>query len=184
MTLAKSDFGALNLAIQKEIYQEFYKLVYSSIMYTVRDHASTEDIIQEAFLKVVNRIPTFDNDSRLKAWIKVVVKNTLYDFIRKNKKNRNEVDTESVYIYDNVNYSTGQNTPEHEIELKMMSEAIKKCLHDLKPEYQVIIELRWKRELSYKEIANALESSEEKVKSKLHRAREAIKKKFASEWGE
>lgn len=51
LLLLASNFGGLNSTAQKEIYQEYYKMVYGPIAYMVKDHALTEDIIQAAFLK-------------------------------------------------------------------------------------------------------------------------------------
>lgn len=74
----------LDLSVQKQVYSEFYKLVYRVILYSVNDHAATEDIIQEAFLKVVQNVPDVQNELQLRGWIKVVVRNTTYNYLRKN----------------------------------------------------------------------------------------------------
>lgn len=73
---------------------------------------------------------------------------------------------------------------ESEVELKVMSQTLGNLMKELKPEYRVLIELRWQQELSYNEIAEALEFSEDTVKYRLHRARETIKKRFIKEWGD
>ncbi len=64
----------------------------------VKDHAATEDIIQEAFLKVIRNVPIVDNETQLKSWLKVVVRNTTYNYIRKNKKNCNQIDSDNVFL--------------------------------------------------------------------------------------
>jgi RNA polymerase sigma-70 factor (ECF subfamily) len=184
LLLVGANFDALNSTTQKEIYKEYYKFAYSPIIYMMKDHAAVEDIIQISFLKVINSKPEIDSESRLKGWIKVVIKNTVFNYFRKNKKKRNEIELDSVYINDSTDYATVVGSIESEIELKIMTETIGKCLKYLKPEYQALIELRWKQELSYKEIAEQLDTSEDTVKYKLHRAREAIKKIFKKEWGD
>lgn len=183
--LAAGPFEALHASVQREIYKEFYELVYGIVYYMVLDHASTEDIIQESFLKVVLHAPPIDDDAKLKNWMKTVVKNTVYSFLRKHKNRRNEVDVDSVVISDERLWREQQSASvEREIEFQAMAEAIERALDELKPEYRALIELRWKRELSYKEIADELDTSEETVKHRLHRAREAMRKRFAKLWGE
>jgi RNA polymerase sigma-70 factor (ECF subfamily) len=150
----------------------------------VKDHSTTEDMIQASFLKVIGHVPDVDSEAKLKGWIKVVVRNTVYNYFRKTKKNRNEVSSDSVYLDEAVVQVKDNFSTEDEVELKMMSETISQCLKELKPEYQALIELRWKRELSYKEIAEQLDLTEDKVKYKLHRAREAVKKRFLRRWEE
>ncbi|WP_127509756.1 RNA polymerase sigma factor [Paenibacillus humicus] len=180
--IATDDFVALNPDLQREIYMEYYKLVYSPIIYMVKDHATAEDIIQISFLKVIKKRPAAENEAKLKAWIHVVVKNTVYDFFKKSKKNRNEMDSDHVYINESPVYATEAGDIESQIELKLMIEALEKYLEDIKPEYKSLIELRWKRDLSYKEIALRLDTTEETVKYKLFRVREAMRKRFLKEW--
>lgn len=180
--LMHTKFGVLSSAAQKEIYQEFYRTFYRTVVYMVNDHAAAEDVLQDAFLKVVEHIPGVEDEGRLWAWTRVVVKNMTYNYLRKVKKRRNEVDPESVYMSDSEAYATERQSTERQIELKAMAETLEHCLSQLKPEYQALIELRWKKELSYKEMAAELDTTEETVKYKLYRAREAVKKRFKSEW--
>ncbi|BBH22455.1 DNA-directed RNA polymerase sigma-70 factor [Paenibacillus baekrokdamisoli] len=184
LLLLECHFGALKTELQKEVYMEFYRMVYGSIIYMVKEHAATEDIIQESFLKAIRKLPDIDSEYKLKGWIRVVVKNTTYNYLRKSKKNRNEVDAESVFINDSIKYATDAETIENEVELKIMIEEIDECLNELKPEYRALVELRWKQDMSYKEIADVLDTTEQTVKYKLHRAREAIKKRVHRKWGE
>jgi len=181
--LSKSDYYALSPQLQKEIYQEFYQFAYSPIIYMVKEHAATEDIIQNSFLKIIVSAPQADNEAQLRSWLKVVVKNMVYNYFRKTKKNRNDIDAESVYINENIQFASDPDSLEKEVELTMMKETIGQCLDELRPEYRALIELRWKQELSYREIAAELETTEERVKYKLYRARESMKKIFRKKWG-
>jgi RNA polymerase sigma-70 factor (ECF subfamily) len=183
--LCAGSFEGLNASVQKEIYREFYEMFYGVIFYMVKDHAATEDIIQESFLKVVHHTPDIADDAKLRSWIRTVVKNTVYSYMRKTKKHRNETDIDRIHI-DNENsvFASRTESVEKVIELKMMSETVGTILRELKPEYQALIELRWKRELSYKEMADALDTTEESIKHKLHRAREAMRKRFLKIWRE
>ncbi|MGG3743221.1 RNA polymerase sigma factor [Paenibacillus chibensis] len=72
---------------------------------------------------------------------------------------------------------------ENTVETKLIEESIMDYLQQLKPEYSVLIEYRWKQGLSYKEISNMLDLSEDVVKQRLFRARESIKKMLFKEWG-
>lgn len=184
MLLLAGDFEGMNPSTQKEIFKEYYELVYGLIFYLVKDHATTEDLIQETFLHILRKMPDIDSEGKLKGWIRTVVKNRVYTYLKRNKKLRNEIADDSVLIMDELVFVSGAESIEAEVETKMMSEAIGRCLQDLKPEYRALIELRWKQELSYKEMADVLDTSEQTIKHKLHRAREAMKKRFVKLWGE
>jgi DNA-directed RNA polymerase specialized sigma24 family protein len=47
----------------------------------VKDHAATEDILQEAFLKIILKIHQLESRENIRAWIKVVVRNTMYNYL-------------------------------------------------------------------------------------------------------
>ncbi|MFC7680266.1 RNA polymerase sigma factor [Paenibacillus sp. GCM10028914] len=180
--LLAADFSEISEPLQEEVYYEFYDLVYGQIMYVLRDHAAVEDIIQESFIKVITNKPLFDNENKLKAWLRVVSKNTTMNYLRKNKKYRNQMDVDRVFISEEQMDASSTNV-EHQVESKMMEESIIHYLDQLKPEYRVLIEYRWKHGLSYREIADLLDTREEIVKQRLFRARESVKKMLYKEWG-
>lgn len=180
--LLAADFNDLSEPLQEEVYYEFYDLVYGQIMYVLRDHTAVEDIIQESFIKVITNKPNFENENKLKAWLRVVSKNTTMNYLRKNKKYRNQVDVDRVFISEEELVVSSTNV-EHQVESKMMEESIVFYLEQLKPEYRQLIEFRWKHGLTYKEIAELLDTREDIVKQRLFRARESVKKMLYREWG-
>lgn len=107
--LLDNNYSELNAEVQKAVYMEFYNLVYGAIIYIVKDHGTTEDIIQESFLKVIKNLPITDSECKLKAWIRMVVKNTAYNYFRKVKKTRNELNTEYILIYDSISCAADLN---------------------------------------------------------------------------
>jgi len=182
--LLQCRFDALTHEAQREVYIQFYQDVYGIVIYMTNDHAAAEDIIQESFLKVIRHVPEITNEQSFRGWIRVIVKNTIYSYLRKIKKNRNDIDSDSVYINNTIDYATEPDSISKEVELKMMEEEISSYLLKMKPEYRAIVELRWKHGLSYKEIAEQLDTTDQIIKHKLHRARDSIRKRFTKDWGE
>ncbi|OMF01507.1 hypothetical protein BK124_02230 [Paenibacillus amylolyticus] len=180
--LLASDFHNLGSALQEEVYYEYYNMVHGLIVYIIKERAAAEDIIQEAFIKIIKNKPIFEDEVKLKAWLKVVTRNTAINYLRKNKNNRNQLDTDSVFIdMETINQTAA--SVESMVETQMMEESIEYYLRQLKPEYRVLVELRWKKGLSYREMAELLDTSEDIVKQRLFRARGSIKKKLHKEWG-
>lgn len=180
--LLASDFHNLSPALQEEVYYEYYNMVHGLIVYIIKERAAAEDIIQEAFIKIIKNKPLFESELKLKAWLKVVTRNTAINYLRKNKNNRNQLDTDSVFIdMETINQTSA--SVETTVETQMMQESIEFYLSQLKPEYRVLIEMRWKEGLSYREMAEFLDTSEEIVKQRLFRARGSIKKQLHKEWG-
>src|SRR5690606_9370858 len=69
--LTTASFDALSPNVQREIYEEYYRYVYPTIIYMVQDHSTTEDIIQNAFMKIIRGVPQAENEGHLKGWVKV-----------------------------------------------------------------------------------------------------------------
>ncbi|QJD87083.1 RNA polymerase sigma factor [Cohnella herbarum] len=182
LLLLGSSFHTLNQTLQEEIYREFYQFLYKPIVYMINDHAATEDIIQETFMAALSKCPSVENEEHMKAWIKVVAKNFTINHIRKRKKFRNDVSLEFPWDSGTMSQAAAVSV-EQEVETKSLEERISHHLQDMKPEQRAIIELKWKKGLSYKEIAVETRDTEAAVKHKLHRARSYLKRKLYKEWG-
>lgn len=173
LLIQSSHFFSLSTEIQEEIYDAFYDLTYGSILYMTHDHYATEDLIQEAFLKTIYKSPAVENERKLIGWIKVIVRNLVLNYLRKMKNSRHYIEVGSVFIETTSCGTT--DSVESQIEAKLFEEQILHYLNEIKPEYRSLIELRWKLGLSYHEIAQELNTTEERVRQKLHRARDLLK---------
>lgn len=66
-----------------ELYERYGKLTYSLIYRVVRNEGIAEDLVQEAFLRVWNRMAAFDADKgALGPWILTVARNRAIDYLR------------------------------------------------------------------------------------------------------
>jgi RNA polymerase sigma-70 factor (ECF subfamily) len=183
LLLLGSSFPKLNQSLQEEIYREFYRFLYKPILYMVNDHAATEDIIQEAFMTALNKCPAAENEEHMKAWIRVVARNYTINHIRKRKKSRNDVSLEYAWESGPISNIAAGGSVEQEVEAKSLEEQISRHMLDMKPEQRTILELKWKKGMSYKEIAHETKDTEIAVKHKLHRARSFLKRKLFKDWG-
>ncbi|HEY2844647.1 MAG TPA: sigma-70 family RNA polymerase sigma factor [Bryobacteraceae bacterium] len=76
--LRARDAGAM-----RELYDRYGRLIYSVIMRMVRNSAAAEDLVQETFLRVWNRIQAFDQErGALGPWILTVARNRAIDYLR------------------------------------------------------------------------------------------------------
>ncbi|NOU97109.1 sigma-70 family RNA polymerase sigma factor [Paenibacillus sp. LMG 31456] len=183
LVLLTSDIRSLDPMLQEQVYEQFYRLVYPKIMYLVKDHPAAEDIIQDTFINLIRKSPHNVDEGRMIAWLRTVAYNATISYLRKNNKKRNELLSDDVYIENAVSFmSSGIPSIEAEVEAKLMKEAIVHYIHQLKPIYRQVIHMRWVEQLSYKEMAERLDVSEEKIRQTLFRSREAIKRKLQDDW--
>ena len=67
----------------RELYDRYGRLVYSLIMRMVRNSAAAEDLVQETFLRVWNRMQGFDQErGALGPWVLTVARNRAIDYLR------------------------------------------------------------------------------------------------------
>lgn len=65
------------------LYDRYGKLIYSIIFRAVGNQATAEDLVQETFFRVWNRIHTFDEDrGNLQGWLITVARNRAFDYLR------------------------------------------------------------------------------------------------------
>lgn len=139
-----------------------------------------QDAVQEAFLNVCRAIAGFDGRAALTTWLHRIVITCCLMKLRKRRRTH-EVSVESLlptYLPD------GHQTQESKtwkpkstsgIESSEMARILRQQLDRLPPEYREILTLRDVLGLSTEETAQLLDSSVPLVKTRLHRARQALK---------
>jgi RNA polymerase sigma-70 factor (ECF subfamily) len=67
----------------RELYDRYGRLVYSLILRIVRNSAAAEDLVQETFLRIWNRMQAFDQErGALGPWVLTVARNRAIDYLR------------------------------------------------------------------------------------------------------
>ena len=162
------------------LLSRYEKFVYSAVRYELKNDDDAFDVSQEVFIRLYNAAGGFRCESTLKTWLFRMCKNCAYDFMRKNYKHKflsltspedGEGETE-IPSYD---------TPDEDVLRKERIETVRRAIRSLSEEHRDVIVLREFEELSYGEIADLLGLSEGTVKSRINRAREALKKILANE---
>lgn len=148
--------------IFKFYMNNFYNLVYSY----VRNHFSTEDILQEVFIKILNTDLTYICDDKIIAWLFIVTKNNTMNYIRKNKKKYFSLNIDE---FDNRLYNS------NDFSDYLIIKDLKQYIYTLPLNLRKTVYLRVIMQLTYKEIAQKLEISEGSVRQNLYRARKNLR---------
>ncbi len=158
---------------QEKLFKLFYgKLMAISLRYA-NDNDTAQEILQESFIKIFDKIEMFESNGSFEGWIKRIVTNTALDFLRKSKRvtfvEENEVNTKDAFTNP-----LEESEFEHTLELKasFALEAIQK----LSPAYRTVFNLYVIEEYTHKEIAEMLGISEGTSKSNLAKAKMNLQK--------
>jgi RNA polymerase sigma-70 factor (ECF subfamily) len=144
-------------------FQEFYRThgirVRRTLQGMVGNHATAEELTQEAFLKAWKNLASFGFKSSLSTWIYQIAINTALDWLRSHKAKWIQAEVESS--------SESELTPE--------KRAVTEALMELDEDNRALIVLHYYEGLSLKEIGAILKIPEGTVKSRLHQAKALLK---------
>ncbi len=135
-----------------ELYDRYGRLVYSLILRIVKNTATAEDLVQEAFLRVWNRVHGFDaSKGSIGPWLIAVARNRAIDYLRSSGgRERNAVQ------FDEFDHPALYSEMEHNLLVSDKARRVKAALDRLSPQQQQVIELAYFEGLSQTEIAERM----------------------------
>ncbi|MFC4386190.1 RNA polymerase sigma factor SigW [Gracilibacillus marinus] len=164
----------------EEIVEHFQGKVFAICFRMVGNKHEAEDIAQEAFIRAYINIQSYDENRKFATWLYRIATNLAIDRMRK-KKPDYYLDAEiqggeGLTLYSQI--PDDNRLPEDEVESLETQSYIQKEIMALPAKYRSIIALRFIDELSLKEISEILEIPVGTVKTRIHRGREALRKKL------
>jgi RNA polymerase sigma-70 factor (ECF subfamily) len=143
-----------------------------------------EDVAQEVFIAVFKQIDTFREESKFSTWLyRVAVnhcKNRIKYLARRHDRDRDEIndDTTSGAGANGAIGSPVPSAPDRALEGAQMERVLAEAIKSLDPEQRMVVILRDVEDLSIEEICAITDLPDGTVKSRLHRARLALRKKL------
>ena len=159
-------FARLVRTYENKIYSLAFRMCGSA------DDAS--DIAQEAFLAAWRGLPSFRGDSGFATWLYRLTSNVAIDYLRRQKKQRGDMSLDDEELgLDAVDTGPG---PQDAAERTEVRSVVAAGLQELREGHRQVLVLREIQGLSYEEIADVLEVEMGTVKSRISRARSALRK--------
>jgi RNA polymerase sigma-70 factor (ECF subfamily) len=153
-------------AAQRQIYELCRQNVFrlAARIVGVQDAA---DVVQQAFLQAFRRIEQFAGRSRFETWLFRLTVNEALQHLRRNKR----------WPAGDLPYEPMDESPGYDRQAEQ-KELLEQALARIDPELRAIFLLREVEELSYREIAAALNIPEGTVGSRLNRARHELQQQL------
>ena len=181
---AKKDYELVIRATKKKDQQAFAELmdkykdsIYYMLLKMVNNNDDAEDLTIEAFGKAFNRLHQYTPNFAFSTWLFKIATNNCIDFLRKKKKNVMSIDNRlpnndgDDFMFDIKSEGlTPEQLAMNDQKIQLMRQYVKK----LKPRYEILIEMRYFKEMSYDEISYELDLPLGTVKAQLFRAREFL----------
>lgn len=149
----------------------YWSDVYKFQFLKTENEDEAEDITIKTFSKAFDKIHLYNERYNFKTWLISISKNIFLDHLRKQR-----TETISLNKKESEAYKISDETPSAEDQLIIEQNLVqlRNYIKKLKPNYQEIINLRYFREMSYKEIADTLDEPMNNVKVKLLRAKKLL----------
>ena len=151
----------------KKIYEEYCEVVNKYLFCLTKNYDIAEELTQETFYRAVKKISTYKGECKISVWLCQIAKNMWYDQCRKNKKIIN-------INYDLINVEDGNRVEEQVISNDEKLKLYKK-MQTLDEKTREVIYLRITGELSFKEIGDILNKSENWARVTFYRGKSKLK---------
>ena len=147
-----------------------YKACVFSLAYTKRGNFhDAQDITQEVFIRVYQKLHTFKPSEKFKPWLYVITSNLCIDFLRKQSKRPDCISIDATML-NSVTVAAYQRQSQHD--------AIHAALSELPEIYRTTLTLYYLGGMKNREIAEFLGTSKNTVESRLRRARAKLKQEM------
>ena len=161
-----------------ELVSRYQNKIYRLAKNITQNKEDAEDVLQEAFLKAYSHLGGFQRNSRFYTWIVRIAVNEALMKLRKRRSDRTVPLDEPVETGEEAvtrEIAVWEDNPEQRYSREEMQGILDDAVEDLKPDFRTVFVLRDIEELSTEETAEALGISIPAVKSRLLRARLALR---------
>jgi len=166
--ILEGDMRAFRLLISQH-----ERLVAHMIGRLVKSREEKEELCQDVFLRVHEKLGEFSFQSRLSTWIATIAYRHAINHLRKRKMLYTDIPQEEAFTSVLVDVES----PESLVSEKDMDAFIFKLIDELPPQYKTVLTLYHVEEMAYSEICEVMSMPEGTVKNYLFRARNLLKEK-------
>jgi RNA polymerase sigma-70 factor, ECF subfamily len=167
----------------REMVAEHRDRVFNLTYRMLGNRAEAEDVAQEVFIKVFKTIDTFREEAKLSTWLYKVTLNTCRNQIkhlaRRHDREQDELD-EAIEPRAAAGAGAPPSSPrpDHALERVQTQAMLERAIAELDEDHRELVVLRDVEDLSIEEIHEITGLPDGTIKSRLHRARLALRKKL------
>lgn len=164
-----------------DLVSRYQRKIYRLAKNITRNDEDAEDVLQEAFLKAYEHLDGFEGNSKFYTWLVRIAVNEALMKLRKRRGDREVSLDEPVGLGEEEvkrEIAVWEDNPEQRYSREEMHEILNEAVGGLKEDFRTVFVLRDIEELSTEETAEALKISIPAVKSRLLRARLALREKL------
>jgi RNA polymerase sigma-70 factor (ECF subfamily) len=168
-----------------ELVNRYQRKIYRLAKHITQNDEDAEDVLQDAFLKAYEHLSGFHGQSKFYTWIVRIAVNESLMKLRKRKGDRfvsldEPIETGEEEVKREV--AVWEGNPEQQYSQDELQRILDEAVESLKPDFRTVFMLRDIEEMSTEETAETLGISVPAVKSRLLRARLALREKLTRQF--
>lgn len=151
----------------EEIYKEYFEVVNKYLFCLTHNNDIAEELTQETFYRAVKTIDKFKGNCKIQVWLCQIAKNLWYDELKRNKRYK-DFESEEDYL---ISVDNAEDTAIQNLEKVNMY----KKIQSLDEQTKEVIYLRLTGDLSFKEIGDILNKTENWARVTFYRGKQKLK---------
>lgn len=145
----------------------------------MKDEDAARDVVQDAFLSAFRAIQGFDGDAQLSTWLHRIVVNAALMRLRTRQRRPEQSIEPLLPVFQDDGHHleavvSWADSAERALERQETRAVVRSAIAELPESYRVVLMMRDIEDLNTREVADALGITENAVKLRLHRARQAL----------
>lgn len=157
------------------LYDRYAQRIYNKCYGFARSEAEAQDLMQDVFLHLYIKLPSFKGKSRFSTWVYSLTYHFCVNYVNRDKQRKmGDKSVREAEIEDQMEY---EDVDEQEI-LRMKSDKLQLALKQLEPEDKALLLLKYQDEASVKDIQELMDLGESAVKMRLKRARAKLVEQY------
>jgi len=184
--LVRSFVGTHDEAAFNEIVGRYANKVYGLALRITRNRSDAEDVLQQVFTILVEKLGTFNEESKFSTWLHTVASNASLTHLRAEAKYKNNLSFEDYAPYGEdgalkeTEASDWGGRPDELLMRKELMERIEAVANELPESYRIVFNLRDVDGLTNPEVAKMLGVSLPNAKARIHRTRLFLRNKLSN----
>ena len=162
---------AFNVLVKKH-HQNVHTLVWRNI----GNFRDAEEITQDTFLKVYDKLATLKDPRRFSGWVYKIATRQCVVFQRKKRIQTQSLEDTDIKRIEKMTYSQYIADQQAKAAIEIQRDIVQRLLSRLSEREQSVVTLHYFQDMTCKEIGRFLGTSENTIKSQLHRARQRLKR--------
>lgn len=155
----------------ENLYKQYFNDVFLYIMRLSGNSHIAEDICSETFFRAMRSLDSFRGDCDVRVWLCRIAKNCYYSYLKKSSRTGGMDEEKTLAVPDTAE------PPEDRLCRRDEAEEIRKILHEIPEPYKEVFMWRIFGELSFKQIGQIFNKTDNWACVTYHRARKMIKEK-------